>query len=142
MIANVVRRTLGILILTLALTTPARAETIVLSSGLFNWVSGSAASVTLAGDSFSFTGNASQFSGIFSPWSQCFVPECTAGTTVNLFTRFTGADIGGTATYNGVTYNPVGSAAAKASLDTRWSGSLLIPAGFTGGVMTAPFTFA
>ena len=139
---NVVCRTLGILTLTLALTTPARAETIVLTSGVFNWVSGSAASVTLAGDSFSFTGHASPFSGIFSPWSQCFVPECTAGTTVNLFTRFVDGDISGTATYDGVTYDPVGGLGANASLDARWSGSLVIPTAFAGGVLTAPFTFA
>ncbi len=135
-------RTLGILAVTLALTTPARAETIVLTSGVFNWVSGSSADVTLSGGSFSFQGRASPFSGVFSPFLQCMVPECTAGTTVDLFTRFTGADIGGTATYNGVTYNPVGSVAAAASLAADWSGSLVIPTTFTGGVLAAPFTFA
>ena len=141
--ANAVCRILGILTLTLALATPARAETIVLTSGVFDWVSGGgAADVTLSGGSFSFTGHASQFSGIFSPWLQCMVPECTPGTTVDLFTRFTDGDIGGSATYNGVNYNPVGGLVAPASLDARWSGNLLIPAGFTGGVLTAPFTFA
>lgn len=140
---HAVRTTLGVLALTLAMTIPARAETILLTSGAFNWISGGpAATVTMSGSNFSFTGTAAQFSGVFSPWLQCMVPECAVGTTVNLFTRFVGADIGGTATYNGVTYSPVGSIAANASLDTRWSGSLLIPSGFSGGTLSSPFQFA
>ena len=138
------RRMLVVLTLTLAAAVPAQAETILLTSGAFNWMGASGpASVTMSGSNFSFVGIASSTTGgVFSPWLQCLVPECTAGTTVDLFTRFVGADLTGTATYNGVTYSPVGSVVATASLDARWSGSLQIPLSFTGGVLTAPFTFA
>ena len=141
---NGVRRILGALALTLAVAAPARAETIVLTSGVFNWMGSSGpASVTMSGSNFSFIGTAaSTTGGVFSPGLQCMVPECMAGTTVDLFTRFVGADLTGTATHNGVTYSPVGSVVANASLDARWSGSLQIPLSFTGGVLTAPFTFA
>ena len=61
---------------------------------------------------------------------------------MDLFSRFIGADLSGTATYNGVTYNNVGSLASDSGMDAVWSGSLLIPAGFTGGAITAPFQFA
>jgi hypothetical protein len=137
-----IRTILGVVALTLTVTMPARAETILLTSGAFNWAIGSgAATVTMSGGDFNFSGAASTFTGRFTPRMQCMVPECRAGSTVDLFARFSGADIGGTATYNGVTYSPVGSAAANASLDTRWSGSLQIPLTFTGGILTAPFTF-
>ena len=137
-----VRRILVVFALTLAVVVPARAETLLLTSGAFNWIGGPA-SVTMSGGSFSFVGTAATPSGgVFSPWLQCLVPECTAGTSVDLFTRFVGADLTGTAMYNGVTYSPVGSVVADASLDARWSGSLQIPLTFTGGVLTAPFTFA
>ena len=135
-------RTLGALVVLLALAAPARAESIVLTAGTFDWVGGGfAADVTMSGPGFSFEGSAHTASGIFSPWLQCQVPECLAGTTVNLFSRFVGADLSGTATYNGVTYNPVGSLDADAGFDARWSGSLLIPATFTGGSLTAPVQF-
>lgn len=138
-----VRRTLGILAVALALALPAGAETIVLTSGVFNWVTGGGnAGVALAGPGFNFEGRAFAFSGLFEPRTQCLVPECTIGTTVNLRSRFTDTDIPGTATYNGVTYDQVGGLTAPAALDARWSGSLVIPAAFAGGVVTAPFTFA
>jgi hypothetical protein len=140
---SVAFRAAGILCFTLALALPARAETIYLTSGAFDWVSGGgAASVTMHGTGFSFEGNASPFSGVFSPWGECLVPECVTDSPVDLHTRFTGGDLPGTATYNGSTYNPVGSAAADAALDARWYGILYIPAGFSGGVLTTPFTFA
>ena len=141
---NAVYRILAVVALTFTVALPARAETILLTSGAFNWISGGGpASVTMAGTTFSFIGTAAApVGGVFSPWLQCSVPECTAGTTVDLFTRFVGADISGTATYNGVTYSPVGSVVANASLDTRWSGSLLIPSGFSGGTLSSPFQFA
>ena len=138
-------RTLGVLTLVLALTAPARAETIVLTSGVFDWVGGGgAADVTLAGSGFTFAGNAyTTTGGVFSPWLQCrTTPECVAGTTVDLYTRFIGADLTGTASYNGVVYEGVGGLTSESGLDAIWSGSLVIPAGFQGGVVTAPFLFA
>lgn len=135
--------TLGIMTVTLALSAPAQAEPIVLTSGVFNWVSGGGnADVTLAGPGFSFEGRALTLSGVFNPYWQCLVPECTAGTTVDLFSRFTTTDIPGDAIYEGIAYRPGSGFEAASNLDARWSGSLPIPDGFTGGMVTAPFTFA
>ena len=69
-------RTLGILAVTMALASPTRAESIVLTSGAFDWVSGGgAADVTMAGAGFSFEGNAHTTTGIFGPWLQCLLPS-------------------------------------------------------------------
>ncbi len=123
---------------------PVRAETIILTSGALDWPGHErrASAITMSGDGFSFIGATSTSFGIFGPRDQCGFPVCTNGTTVNLVSRFSGGSLGGTATYNGVTYSPVGSLAANASLDARWSGGLTIPADFIGGVLTAPFQFA
>lgn len=136
-------RTLGLLVATLALATPARAETIYITSGAFAWIAGGgAADVTMAGTGFTFEGTASPSAGVFDPWNECRVPECVTDSPVSLYTRFTGSDLPGTATYNGVTYNSVGSVDANSALDARWYGNLYIPAGFVGGLLTSPFTFA
>ena len=139
---NALFRVLGTVTIALATAIPARAETILLTSGALDWVKGSPVSVTMSGDGFSFTGQSSPSSGIFTPFEQCAFPFCAGGTSLNLSTRFTGGSIGGTATYDGTTYSPVGSLTASASLDARWDGGLTIPAEFTGGVLTAPFQFA
>jgi hypothetical protein len=55
---------------------------------------------------------------------------------------FTSTDIPGDATYEGIAYRPGNGIDAASNVDARWSGSLLIPADFTGGMVTAPFTFA
>ena len=135
-------RFLGILMVTLALAAPARAETIAISSGALNWVPGRAATVTMAGDGFTFTGAASPSSGIFTPWLTCIVPECTAGGSVDLFSFWSGSDLPGTATLNGQTYPAVGSVAGTSSLAAQWTGTLAIPSDFTGGLLTAPFLFS
>ena len=135
------RRILGCLAIAVALAVPARAETIVLTSGALDWVKGSPVSLTMSGDGFSFTGQSSPSSGLFTPFEQCAFPFCAGGTSLNLATQFRGGSIGGTATYNGTTYSPVGSLNEDASLDARWDGGLAIPADFSGGVLTAPFQF-
>jgi len=48
----------------------------------------------------------------------------------------------GTATYQGVTYPGVGGQNSPNQLLVEWTGGLDIPAGFTGGLLTAPFGFA
>ncbi|CAN5881088.1 hypothetical protein BH24ACI5_BH24ACI5_01810 [soil metagenome] len=139
---KVASRTLRIAVAMLALALPARADPIHLTSGALNWVSGGgAASVTMAGNGFTFSGAASPFIGIFGPLD-CVLPECTAGGSVDLYSRFVGADLPGTVTYDGQTYTAVGSLNSSSSLAADWYGSLFVPAGFDGGVLTAPFTFA
>lgn len=132
--------TLGGLAVTLALATPARAETIVLTSGVFDWLPGGAGNVTMAGPDFTFEGIARTNAGVFGPFNSC--SPCLAGGTVDLFSRFTGSDLSGTATYNGVLYERVGGLTSNSGFDARWSGSLPLAPDFVGGVLVAPFTFA
>ena len=119
----------------------ARADTISITSGSFVWVPGSAADVVLNGSGFSMTARVPTHEGVFMPYLQCSIPECTAGTTVDLLSRFSGMAVSGSATIDGRTYSPIGSLDADAFAGLEWRGGLLIPAGFTGGSLTAPFSF-
>lgn len=136
-------RTLGILFVALTFAAPARGETIWLTSGAFDWTSPNVATVTMEGAGFSFDGIAYPSAGVFTPWYTCQGrPECSAGGTLDLYSRWTGRDIPGRATYNGTTYPGTGGIDATSGLDARWFGSLFIPTSFTGGLLTSPFQFA
>lgn len=130
--------TVGIL---LGLTGSARAEPVQIAAGslIGTMVTGGGATVTLIGEGFTFDGRTGN--GVFGPGA-CFVPECVAGTTVDLHAFWTGLDLPGTATVDGVTYLSVGSAASPSSASAEWTGRLLIPADFEGGILTAPFRFS
>jgi len=56
--------------------------------------------------------------------------------------HWSGGDLPGTVTYDGQVFTPIGSVSAAESLSATWTGSLMIPAGFTGGLLTAPFLFS
>jgi hypothetical protein len=120
----------------------AAAEPIRITSGSLDWRSGGQAlTITMAGDGFTFVGLTSRVEGVFGPLEQCGFPDCRAGTTVDLNSYFVGNGLSGTATLDGVTYSNVGSGSGTSSLEARWTGSLRIPAGFTGGTLFAPFQF-
>lgn len=137
------RVVMGTLLASVLMAGPAAADPIQITSGALVWsgtgMSGS--SVTLNGSGFSFGGTTGF--GQFMPWEQCnATPQCTAGASVNLLAAWNGLDLPGTAVYGGQTYSPVGSAAVTESLSAEWLGTLMIPAAFTGGSLSAPFTFA
>ncbi|HVJ27681.1 MAG TPA: PEP-CTERM sorting domain-containing protein [Vicinamibacterales bacterium] len=134
-------RVLGILSAVLVVARPAQAETIVITSGFLEWMRPTGVTtIQLAGPGFTFSGTAG--SGIFEPLDSCGVPECVPGSIVDLHAYWIGLDLPGTATYEGTTYTPVGSANALAGMEARWTGNLLIPGDFSGGALTAPFQFA
>ena len=135
-------RTLGTALAILGAAVPAWAETIQITSGALTWVraSGAAPSITLTGSGFTFDGAGT--SGIFNPPTQCSVPECLAGTTVDLHVFFSGGDLPGDATLKGQTYADIGGLASVSSLLAEWTGSLVIPADFAGGSVSAPFLFS
>lgn len=137
---------LGVRLLAAAavIVTPATAaaDPIQIRSGSLEWRSSSTAiPITLAGDGFTFAGGTNRVEGIFNPIEQCGVPECGAGTAVDLHAFFLDNAFSGTATVDGSTYNNVGSLAGTSSLWTEWTGTLDIPAGFTGGTIFAPLMF-
>ena len=134
-------RAIALVLAALATALPARAETIVINSGFLEWIRpAGVTTIQLAGDGFTFSGIGRI--GIFEPLDACGVPECVPGASVDLHAYWIGLDLPGTATYRGTTYTSVGSANSTAGLGARWTGSLLIPADFDGGQLTAPFQFA
>jgi hypothetical protein len=134
-------RRIGLVLAAVAIAIPARAETIVINSGFLEWIRpAGVTTIQLAGDNFTFSGIGR--TGIFEPLDDCGVPECVPGASVDLHAYWIGLDLPGTATYQGTTYSPVGSLNSTAGLGARWTGSLLIPADFSGGLLTAPFQFA
>jgi hypothetical protein len=132
----------------LVIVATAGADTIRITSGALVWPSGPVGAtpptVTLNGLDFTFTAYSSPTDALFMPIEQCRDPECMAGTTVDLLTNIFGIGFhNASATYQGTTYDRVGGLAPlDPAMSATWDGSLVIPAGFTGGSLTAPFTFS
>jgi hypothetical protein len=123
----------------IATAAAANAEPIRITSGALT----SNGFVTLGGEGFTFNATFSPTESSVAAHNQCGVPECMAGTTVNLDLVVSGLNFGNaTATYQGTTYEHVGGFGTfDAGMYTTWDGHLVIPDGFTGGPLTAPFTF-
>ena len=126
----------------LGLAGSAHAEPVQITSGGLAWTldGGRLTDVTLAGQNFTFTGVG--VNGFFSPFETCSNPDCSAGTTLDLHAIWVGLDLPGTASYDGQTYENVGSLTADASLQAVWDGTMLLPQSFTGGQLTAPVQFS
>ena len=134
-------RAAAILLLTAAVTS---ADPIVITAGSFVWNTTTPnANLNLSGSrGFTFNGALIVPGGNFGPYEECRHPACFPDTTLNLHSLWSGGDVSGSATLDGVTYAPIGSIAAPAHAQFVWDGSLEIPAGFTGGSLTAPFVFS
>lgn len=133
-------RVTGLVLVALATALPARAETILITSGALQWIRPAPnATVNLSGANFVFTGQTGN--GVFTPRDVCNFPECVPGSTLDLTATWAGLDLPGTATYNGTTYTQVGGLMSPTGLVGEWTGTLDIPINFTGGVLTAPFQF-
>jgi hypothetical protein len=120
------------------------AEPIRITSGSYVLPSSSSSiAVTLNGADFGFNATIGLSDAFISPRDQCSVPECTAGTPLSLLTTAEGLSFrNATATYQGTTYDHVGGLGPlDAGLSVSWDGSLVIPDGFTGGALSAPFMF-
>ena len=134
-------RLAGISAVAVCLWLPASAEPIQITAGALSWSSahGPGPQITLAGEGFTFEGRGG--TGFFAPFEQCLVPECLAGTVVNLHAIWAGGDLPGTATLGSLRFTNVGSLASEASLHAVWSGSVGLPQNFDGGEVAAPFQF-
>jgi hypothetical protein len=121
----------------------ALADPIRITSGSLQFTgSANAMPLTLAGDGFTLTANASLHEGLLGPYFQCTVPECVAGSTIDLHSIWVGSGLSNaTVTFEGQTYNNVGSFISTDSAVVEWTGSLGIPLGFTGGSLSAPVSF-
>lgn len=99
--------------------------------------------VELAGAGFTFTGSTGTQQLWLSPYGDCQVPACVAGSTVSLHTVGSEATyIFATATYQGQTFDNFEGINARSGLLTEWTGSLELPADFAGGSLSAPFAFS
>jgi hypothetical protein len=135
-------RTLAFVAVVILSAAKSSADPIQITSGALDWrATGPAIEVTMAGEGFTFAGRTNRVEGIFGPIEQCGLPDCGAGTTVDLHSYFSGSALSGTATLDGTTYTRVGSLTGTSSVEARWTGSLVIPEGFTGGTLFAPFQF-
>src|SRR5687767_13610411 len=120
---------------------PAAADPITVTSGAlsFGVPSGYAAPLTLIGSGFVYTGSPQMpDGGRLDAYQACRDFQCRGGATIALFSSWSGHHISnGTATLAGRTFDDVGSVAANSSLSGEWTGTLTIPVGFAGGILTA-----
>jgi hypothetical protein len=126
--------------LVLITASTATADPIAITAGFLRHVSGTGTVRTsLTGNDFTFTGVTGNAFTVFEAWVACTSPVCLPGRTVDLFARWGTDDLGGTGTHAGRTF--AGGLASLSHFNALWRGSLLIPPGFAGGSLSAPFTF-
>ena len=99
--------------------------------------------VELAGEGFTFTGSTGTQQLWLSPYGNCLVPACVPGSTLSLHTYGSEATFSFvTATYQGETFDNFGGINNRSGFLLEWTGSLEFPANFTGGTLSAPFSFS
>ena len=116
------------------------ADPIQIEQGRLDMVS-FAGTLSLVATGFTFTSGVGVPGGVFGPWTSCL--PCEPGDPISLGAFWGGNDLHGTATFNGVTYEQVGSQLpGRASGSVSFTGPALIapPAGLTATV-TGPFAF-
>lgn len=128
--------------LSLACAAAAAADPVQITAGalVYDGTSNSFSPLTLQGTmGFTFTGRTGF--GVFAP-GDCIVPDCLSGSPLSLLARWSGGDLGGTATFEGVTYRAVGSLSSNTSLAVEFDGTMFGPEAGNAAVLSAPFTFA
>jgi hypothetical protein len=133
------------LVVGLALPALASADPIQITSGSMVWTGSlDSTRITAIGASGALeidaVGRAA--GGFLLPWVNCLngTPDfCGVGRTVPLTAEWSGIDLTGTAVFQGTSYNLGGMNGPGA--DMRWDGALTIPGDFSGGALSAPFTF-
>ena len=115
------------------------AEPIRVTGG-YLLMTGLSGTIELVGEQgFSLSSRVDVVGGIFNPWQQCSLPECTPGTPVDLKALWTGGDLTGSLSFQGETYllnpNTIGGAGAS----VEFAGSFIAPALAPSAVVTAPF---
>ena len=124
----------------------ARADPIQITSGSLTWHLGDGSvPIVVSGDGFTFSGRGGALTGgNFQPLLECGVPDCRAGTAIDLKALWSDTDLPGSATYQGETFTHVGSSFSgidTSSMTVDWTGTLMLPADFAGGLATAPLLF-
>lgn len=135
-------RNVAMLVCLAASPTLARADDLLMTAGHLDVQSLSAAALSLQGDrGFTFAG--STLTGISSAWQTCLSGACAPGDTLSLLGSWSGSDVVGTATLDGITYTRIGSIDnTTASLRVLFSGSFVLPPESGSATVVAPFVFA
>jgi hypothetical protein len=119
----------------------ASADTVAITAGSLQ-MDPLAGPLVLEGDrGFTFSSNVDVIGGIFMPWVQCTGLTCLPGGTVDLSGFWSGMDVTGTATLDGVSYPNVGAGSSLSSMVVHFSGAAILPVLATSAVLTAPFAF-
>jgi hypothetical protein len=98
--------------------------------------------IVLAGDrEFTFDSRVDVAGGLFMPWDACSLSVCEPGDTLGLNAGWSGNDLTGPATLDGISYADVGALASSSSLIVRFVGTAVLPPLSSSATMTAPFSF-
>jgi hypothetical protein len=123
------------------ITSSADPVLVQIATGSLN-MSGGGGSLSLVGDhDFTFVGGVSVLGGVFGPTLTC--QPCLPGNRISLQALWSGNDLGGTATFEGVTYTQVGSLTPGRAFGTvTFTGGAVAPPleGLTA-TLVAPFLF-
>ena len=129
---------LSMLLAMVAIPTTVVAEPIRVTGG-YLLMTGLSGTIELVGEQgFSLSSRVDVVGGIFNPWQQCSVPECTPGTLVDLKALWSGRDLTGSLSFQGETY-PLNSTMGGAGASVEFAGSFIAPALAPSAVVTAPF---
>ena len=131
----------AVMTLSLAFAAAAAADPVRITAGalIYEGRSNSFSPLTLEG-TMGFTFSGKPGFGVFAP-GECVVPDCASGASLSLLARWSGGDLGGTATFDGATYWPIGSQASNSSLSVEFLGSVFAPASGTAAMLSVPFLF-
>jgi hypothetical protein len=115
------------------------ADPVVITAGFLQYARGPASPRTaFTGADFSFEGLGGSPDSVFWAYSICMEPVCVPGRNLDLRARW-GGELSGGGQHNGRPFAV--NLVSVAQLNAQWTGSLLIPLGFTGGSLSAPFAF-
>jgi hypothetical protein len=120
----------------------AAADPIQLTDGRLD-IAGLGGTLLLASEpGFTFVGGVGVVGGFFGPWVSCL--PCAPGSPVNFNATWGGNDLHGTATFNGVTYEGLGSLAPNSPsglVEFTSTGTVMAPVDGVIATLQAPFDF-
>ena len=121
---------------------PTTRDAIVIDRGELD-LSPSGGALSLSGTrGFSFSGSVSRSGGIVDAFDACVAASCVPGAPISLRAAWSGTDLPGSITLDGLSYPQVGSLANSMAAAVEFSGAVLAPPLTDRGTLTAvaPFT--
>jgi hypothetical protein len=117
------------------------ASLIVIDRGDLD-VSGTGGGMSLYGTrGFSLTARVTRSGGVATAFDTCLASNCAPGALIPLAAGWSGSDLPGTATLDGITYTDLGSVATATAGTVQFTGSLVAPPLTNRASQTATATF-